>query len=166
MDEKAIIIKPKTWFKIFEILSGIICIAMGPAILYLMFYTPNGKSFVANPDSMEMGLIILLTVMSLGLCLMGVYVTLDFRNKEIILDENGVWEKGLVSKVIPYSDIKKISVKKGLIKIKGSGFFKSISFGDLYTNFDTGHKVLAYRIKRNTEIEFKGSESHIDNYFG
>jgi hypothetical protein len=82
---------------------------------------------------------------------------------KIKFDSNGVKQDGLLSKKIPYENINRMIVRKGFIEIRSS-FFKRISIGDLYTNFEDASKILAGKIREFENINLSGNEKYIDEY--
>lgn len=82
---------------------------------------------------------------------------------KIQFEPDGVKQDGLLSKKISYDNIEKLIVRKGFIEIR-SGFFKRISIGDLYTNFEDASEILAAKIQERDNINLSGKQKYIDEY--
>lgn len=161
MDDSTVEVTPKRWFKFFMYVSAFICIVLGTAVCYLMLTSPADLAKLQNGHFVTL----FVFISSAFLIILGFFIGPYFYRKKITLDQEKVAESGLISRELFYHEIEKITISMGQLIISGPEWFQTISTGDLNNNFDRAVEMLASKIEDFEEIEFKGSEKNIKNYF-
>ncbi len=148
MEQINVEVLPKQSVKTFCYLGTPICIVLGIMIIL---------------DSGALNSNIFLPVLGALTILVGILWFPYMQKFKIQFKPDGVKQDGLLSKEIPYDDIERLIVRKGFIEIR-SGFFKRISIGDLYTNFEEASEILAAKLQESDNINLSGKQKYIDEY--
>lgn len=153
MEETAIEVLPKKSVKAFRYLGTFIFFVVGLFIIW------DGNDFDLP------FLQVLTTIIGGGTVLASILWIPHTYKFKIDFGPHSIKQSGLLSKEIAYKNIEKLVVRKGFIEICGEGFFKRISIGDLYNNFNTATETLASKIKEGDHIKFAGQKKYIEQYF-
>lgn len=154
MTSSPIEILPKKWFRIAIYICAPLIVAIGIFDIWMTWMDTSIPTAVLVPFLILAVIVIVAGIISFP------YI----NSKRIILDAYRVRQTGLFSREIPYEEIKKITVTNGRVEIAGEDFWKRISIGNLYTNFDSAIKQLAMNIEDVQGITIKGNKKYMAEY--
>lgn len=161
MKNHQVVVKSKQWFRYFMYGCGILGSGMGAFNAYQMWSSPSTMSKMENGDFA----FILIFCASILMAILMPIVIPQFYKLKLVFHKDGIKQHALSTKNIRYEEIEKIKIMNGHIEVRGTSFFDRITFGNLYTNFDTAVAFLANHTAERNDISFKGSEKYIDEYF-
>ena len=155
--KKEVILTPKKWLLLALYTLGPISIFVCTYVLIQLFVVGTNEPFVFK--------VILSAVCTLAILVIALQLP-TYHRFNIVFDQKGIFQNGLISKKLHYDEIEKVVVRSAGIEIYGDSYFNNITIGDLYYNYEEAADFFSEQLSHRSDIRITGNRVFVQSFTG